>query len=145
MVPEGEEARLAVPWPSLYVAVGVYLSVRRCDGCRLVSSFERRFVLPSVYACRSVMRRNLCRLFFFVVPVADGCGRLPCLFVCLFVLRQMDFSRRDPILRGLNEFLPRLMPTREYGEFVRAWRSFPPGRQLRALSYCLYGSLLRAV
>lgn len=56
-------------------------------------------------------------------------------FLFLFVLGQMDFSRRDPILRGLNEFLPRLMPTREYGEFVRACRSFPPGRQLRALSY----------
>lgn len=26
---------------------------------------------------------------------------------------QIDFSRRDPILRGLNDFLPRLMPTCE--------------------------------
>ncbi|CAM9842682.1 unnamed protein product, partial [Laminaria digitata] len=36
---------------------------------------------------------------------------------------QIDFSRRDPILRGLNEFLPRLMPTL-YNFLVQQWMGY---------------------
>eukprot|EP00904_Undaria_pinnatifida_P013350 jgi/Undpi1/9145/HiC_scaffold_26.g11603.m1 len=36
---------------------------------------------------------------------------------------EIDFSRRDPILRGLNEFLPRLMPTL-YNFLVQQWMGY---------------------
>ena len=48
----------------------------------------------------------ICRICATVNRVALG-------FFSACLAEQIDFSRRDPILRGLNEFLPRLMPTRE--------------------------------
>eukprot|EP00903_Cladosiphon_okamuranus_P010030 g9512.t1 len=36
---------------------------------------------------------------------------------------EIDFSRRDPILRGLNDFLPRLMPTL-YNFLVQQWMGY---------------------